>query len=490
MSVLLSVAPATEIVRYPPALAQALARLEPLLTADYGLTRRAVALLLLQGDAEMLELVRRLDPANAAAVAAIVSEAARESEQPLTYAVALARQAATEELLAETVSLPDPSGRSLAETISQLTIRPLTGLPILLAVLYFGLYQFVGQFGAGVLVGLLEDDLFGGLINPWLTAVVEQLVPWPPLQALLVGEYGVLTLAMTYAIALILPIVGTFFLVFSVIEDSGYLPRLALLIDRVFKLIGLNGRAVIPMVLGFGCDTMATIVTRVLETKRERVIATLLMALAIPCSAQLGVVLGLLSFNPGALAIWAAAVGSIFLLVGFLAARVLPGEQPSFYMELPPLRLPQPANVLAKTYARMEWYFLEVLPIFVFASVLIWLGQLTGLFDLFIAAVQPAMLALGLPQEAAVVFLFGFFRRDYGAAGLYDLADKGLLTGVQVVVAAVTLTLFVPCVAQFSVMIKERGLRTALAIFAFIVPFAFAVGVGLNALLTALGVTL
>ncbi len=490
MSALLQVAPPNEVLRYPPAAAQALARLEQLLTADYGLAHRAVALLLLQGDTEMLDRVRRLDAANAAEVTAIVRKAARESEQPLAYVVAMARQAATEDLLAEAVSFPDGNHVSFAETISRLTIRPLTGIPILLAVLYFGLYQFVGQFGAGVLVGILEDGLFGGIINPWLTAQIEQLIPWPALQALLVGEYGVLTLAMTYAIALILPIVGSFFLVFSVIEDSGYLPRLALLIDRLFKLIGLNGRAVIPLVLGFGCDTMATIVTRVLETRRERVIATLLMALAIPCSAQLGVVLGLLSFNPGALAIWAAAVGGIFLLVGFLAARVLPGEQPSFYMELPPLRLPQPANVLAKTYARMEWYFLEVLPIFVVASVLIWLGQLTGVFDVIIAAMQPAMAALGLPQEAAVVFLFGFFRRDYGAAGLYDLADQGVITGVQVVVAAVTLTLFVPCVAQFSVMIKERGLRTALAIFAFIVPFAVAVGVGLNTLLTALGVTL
>ena len=191
----------------------------------------------------------------------------------------------------------------MAEFLSRITINPVTGIPILLAVLYFGLYVFVGQFGAGVLVRLLENDLFGGIINPW-SAAVNNVVPWPALQMLLVGDYGVLTLAFTYAVAFILPIVGTFFIIFSIIEDSGYLPRMALLIDRLFKLIGLNGRAVIPMVLGFGCDTMGTVVTRVLETKRERTIATCLLALAIPCSAQLGVVLGLLSFNPAALAIW------------------------------------------------------------------------------------------------------------------------------------------------------------------------------------------
>ena len=129
------------------------------------------------------------------------------------------------------------------------------------------------------------------------------------------NQYGVITLGVRYAIAIILPIVGTFFLAFSVIEDSGYLPRLAMLIDRVFKKIGLNGRAVIPMVLGFGCDTMATIVTRTLETRRERVLSTILLSLAIPCSAQLGVMLGMLSGRNDLLLIWAAIMTGIFLLV-------------------------------------------------------------------------------------------------------------------------------------------------------------------------------
>ncbi|GFP26308.1 ferrous iron transport protein B, partial [Candidatus Hakubella thermalkaliphila] len=117
-------------------------------------------------------------------------------------------------------------------------------------------------------------------------------------------DYGIITLGIRYAVAIILPIVATFFIAFSIIEDTGYLPRLAMLIDRAFKKIGLNGRAVIPIVLGFGCDTMATMVTRTLETKRERIIASILLALAIPCSAQLGVILALLAGNTKALWIW------------------------------------------------------------------------------------------------------------------------------------------------------------------------------------------
>ncbi|MCL5111014.1 MAG: ferrous iron transporter B [Chloroflexi bacterium] len=490
MSVALASPAQTEGPDYGSEVEAAINRLSEHLQAEYGLAPRAVALLLLQGDAEILDKVRRLDPAGAENVATIVHQIQSTSPEPLSYTVALSRQAAAAGILASCVTYPARQRRDFGELLGRLAIHPLTGYPLMLAVLYFGLYKFVGQFGAGTLVGLLEKDLFGTVINPWLVRLVDAYVPWPALQALLVGEYGIITLALTYAIALILPIVGTFFLVFSLIEDSGYLPRLALLVDRACKAIGLNGRAVIPLVLGFGCDTMATVVTRVLETKRERVIATLLMALAIPCSAQLGVVLGLLSFNPAALAIWGGVVGATFALVGFLAAHALPGEKPSFYMELPPLRWPQPRNVLLKTYARMEWYFLEVLPVFVVASVLIWVGQLTGVFDLLVGALQPLMRLLGLPQQAAVVFLFGFFRRDYGAAGLYELAQNGALNGAQLVVAAVTLTLFLPCIAQFSVMAKERGLKTALAIAAFIFPFSFAVGFAVKVALAALGVSL
>jgi ferrous iron transport protein B len=235
---------------------------------------------------------------------------------------------------------------------------------------------------------------------------------------------------------------------------------------------------------------MATLVSRTLETNRERVIATLLLALAIPCSAQLGVILGLLSAKPFALAVWAGFVILVFLLVGYLAAKILPGERPAFYMELPPLRLPRIVNILEKTLSRMQWYFLEIIPFFILASVLIWAGKITGIFDAFIQVSTPLMAALGLPPQAAEVFLFGFFRRDYGAAGLYDLQKFGALSGVQIVVAAVTLTLFVPCIAQFAIMIKERGWKTALAIAGFIFPFAFLCGIVLNFILTLLGATL
>jgi ferrous iron transport protein B len=370
------------------------------------------------------------------------------------------------------------------EVISRHRIRRGYGLFILFQVLYLGLYQFVGLFGAGSLVDFIESSIFETHINPFVTTVVETVLPWTILQTLFIGEYGIFTLGVRYAVALILPIVGTFFITFSVLEDTGYFPRLAMLTDRSFKRIGLSGRAVIPMVLGLGCDTMATMVTRILETKRERLISSLLLALAIPCSAQLGVILALLSSSPGGVLLWAGIVIGELLLIGYMAARVLPGETPSFYMELPPLRKPRLSNVLVKTYSRMQWYLIEVLPLFIIASALIWVGTITGLFQVIIGGLTPIIRLLGLPDQAAVAFLFGFFRRDYGAAGLFDMQKAGVLNGTQMVVAAVTLTLFLPCIAQFLIMKRERGLRATLAITGFVTMVAFATGWILNTVLT------
>ncbi len=305
---------------------------------------------------------------------------------------------------------------------------------------------------------------------------------------LFAGEYGIITLGVRYSFAIILPIVSTFFIAFSIIEDTGYLPRLAMLIDRIFKKIGLSGRSVIPLTLGFGCDTMATIVTRTLETTKERIIATFLLALAIPCSAQLGVLLGLMGGKPVMLCIWVSTVSLVFIITGFLGKLLIKGEETSFFMELPPLRLPSFMNVFTKTYTRMIWYLKEVIPIFLLASVIIWFGRLTGIFDFLVRVMNYPVRWAGMPEGASPAFLYGFFRRDFGAAGLFDLAKEGILSGNALLVAAVVLTLFVPCVAQFAVTWKERGKGMAIGMAVFIFPFAFFVGFLLNFILNILGV--
>lgn len=462
--------------------------IEALLGKEYALSKRSIALLLLQEDADITEKVRADMGGDFKAVESIVENVRNHYGKSLNYVVSVNRQNTAEAIIARNIKKSGKEANSISEVLSRLTMNPVTGVPILLLVLYFGLYKFVGGFGAGTIVDFLENGIFIKYVNPWVDSTVSELVPWRWLQELLGMDYGIITLGLRYAVAIILPIVGAFFLVFSIIEDSGYLPRLAMLVDRIFKKIGLNGRAVIPMVLGFGCDTMATMVSRTLETKRERVIATFLLSLAIPCSAQLGVILALLSGLPVAMAVWVAFMALVFMLIGWLTSRVMPGEKPMFYMEVPPLRLPRLSNILIKTYTRLQWYFVEILPVFIAASVLIWFGNLTGLFSMLVDLMKPVVNWIGLPDEASKTFLYGFLRRDYGAAGLYDLQKAGALTPRQLTVAAVTLTLFLPCVAQLTMNIKERGLKTALGMAAFIFPFAFLCGYVLNLILAATGV--
>ncbi|AJE02925.1 ferrous iron transport protein B [Geobacter pickeringii] len=459
-----------------------------LLHGEYTLAKKALALLLLQRDDEIARLVKAQEGERAPLIAERVKEKVFERRESFHLDLSLERKQVVKGLVDGVVQVPAKRRVTFGERLSSWSVNPITGVPLLLVVLYYGLYEFVGVFGAGTLVDFLEGKLFEELFNPWISKLVKGLIPWEVIQELFVGEYGVITLGLRYAVGIILPIVATFFLFFSILEDSGYFPRLALLVDRLFKKIGLTGRAVIPMVLGFGCDTMATMVTRTLETVRERIIATVLLALAIPCSAQLGVIMALLSKAPGALALWSVCLLVIFLVIGLLAARIMPGETPMFYMELPPMRLPQLSNVMTKTYTRMQWYFLEILPLFIFASVMLWLGKITKFFDTLVAWMEPVMTSIGLPKESAVAFIFGFFRRDYGAAGLYDLQTKGLMNPRQLVVAAVTLTLFVPCVAQFLMMKKERGLKTATIIAIFISVAAFGSGWLLNRLILVTGI--
>jgi ferrous iron transport protein B len=309
---------------------------------------------------------------------------------------------------------------------------------------------------------------------------------------LLVGEYGLITVAMTYAIAIILPITITFFIAFAILEDSGYLPRLAIMSNRAFNLIGLNGKAVLPMVLGLGCGTMAVMTSRILETKRDRIIITFLLALAIPCSAQLGVILGILgSLSITAAIVWTLSIVLVLLVSGFLASLLVPGKKTEFFLEIPPIRMPNAMNIIIKTIGRVEWYLKEAVPLFILGTFILFLLHKLNMLTLLEEFASPVVVnLLGLPQQTTASFILGFLRRDYGAAGLFDMAQHGMLTPVQSLVSLVTITLFIPCLANFFMIIKERGVRTALWIIGIVFPVAFIYGGLLNWILRSLNIPL
>lgn len=462
-------------LEYPAEIEAALDVMAPLLPAD-ALAPRALGLLFLAGDGELEAWLSERIGAEQVELLRAQRDALQQSfVEPLSAVLQQTRMAFADRVANRVIRAAAQGGTGLAQRLGYLAVHPLWGWPMLLSVLY-AIYWFVGEFGAGVLVGLLEEGVFGGWINPWFQGVVESYVPWPWLHDLLVGEYGLWTMGMTYALALILPIVTTFFIAFGVLEDSGYFARLTVLSNRSFKALGLNGRAVLPMVLGLGCVTMATLTTRILQTPRERLIVTFLLALAIPCSAQLGVVMGILAgISFTATLIWFCTVLVVLVTVGWLANRLMPGKRIPLMTELPPLRLPVPGNVLTKTWARLKWYLEEVIPLFLIGAFLLFVLDRLGVLPWLMQAAEPVVTGwLGLPKEATAAFLMGFLRRDFGATGLFAMGAA--LTAQQMVVGIVTLTLFVPCFASLLMIVKEHGLRRAALMLALIMPLAFFLG--------------
>jgi ferrous iron transport protein B len=446
--------------------------------------------MLLSGDESLAEwLHANLSEGGILHIEKIRQEIQNRFADPIGYLINQAWLRKADELLLQVLEMGREAPKTLATFLGSLAIHPVWGIPILLFVLWVT-YEFVGVFGAQTSVNFLEKTVFGRWLLPLITAQVQHLIPIPILQEFLVGPYGVFTMALTYAIAIILPIVGYFFVVFGLMEDSGYLPRLAVMTNQIFKKMGLNGKAVLPMVLGLGCDTMATMTTRILDTEKDRTIVTLLLALAVPCSAQLGVILGMFAGLPALyLFIWIFLIAGILVVVGYLASRVIPGESSDFILEIPPLRVPQLSNVLVKTLARIEWYLKEAVPLFILGTTILFILHQTNVLTLLEKLASPLIVHfLGLPAKVTEAFIIGFLRRDYGAAGLFVLAKEGKLGPHQILVGLVTLTLFIPCIAQFFMMIKERGLRTALWISAVIIPIAFGVGGALNFMLEWIGI--
>jgi ferrous iron transport protein B len=364
--------------------------------------------------------------------------------------------------------------------LGKLTTHQILGVVFLAEVLYV-MYKFVGVFGAGTLVDLIETNIFGKWVVPYVTIGLDKIVPVAFVHDLFVGEYGLISMGLTYSI-----------FAFGILEDSGYLPRLSVIADRGMRRIGLNGKAVLPMVLGLGCDTMATLTTRILDSKKERIIATLLLALGVPCSAQLGVIMAMAAGSSVACMFTVFFVIVLQLvLVGTLSNRLIRGRTSDFIVELPPLRVPQLGNIMMKTRHRIEWFLKEAVPLFLIGTLVLFILQKLGALTTMERLAKPVIAGmLDLPGESTVAFIVGFFRRDYGAAGLFDLFSDGLLNHNQVAVSMVVITLFVPCIANFLVMIKERGLMIALAMVAFILPYAILVGTVLNLFLNLTGIRL
>lgn len=447
--------------------------------------KRGLALMLMSGDETLRGWLHAQISELAIQKIGKICERLQQDHAPsLGFFINEKRMKAADSLLEGLYRREYPGDNRWMAVASRYTTHPVWGIPILLGVLYL-LYKFVADLGAGRGVDFMQNIIFGRGINPAAIWMVQNLAPPGFWQELLVGPYGLVTMGLTYALAIVLPIVGTFFFAFGLLEDSGYLPRLAIMADRFFKTMGLNGKAALPMVLGLGCDTMATLTTRILETPKERILVTLLLALGVPCSAQVGVMMGMFAgLSIKAVILWGLVVLGSMVIVGFLASKLIPGEKADFILEIPPLRIPTWSNILIKTIARVEWFLKEAVPLFLLGTLCLFIFDRLGLLIALQRLAEPVVVRfLNLPVKTTEAFLLGFLRRDYGAAGLFMMAKAGELDPNQIVVSLVTLTLFVPCLANFFMIIKERGLGQALLMAGFIFPFAFFIGGMLNYLL-------
>lgn len=380
-------------------------------------------------------------------------------------------------------------GLNLSTQIGKLLLNPYWGTIAAIAILFM-LYEIIGVYIAGNLVNFLENSILLKYYSPWITDIVTKFVHINALKSILAGEFGLLTMTVQYILGVLLPLVVGFNLFMATLEDSGYLPRLAVLTDRFLTKIGLNGRAVIPIILGFGCITMATITTRILGSKRERTIATSILALAIPCSAQLGIIVGLLSVA-GGLKAWVIYLATIFIiltLLGTILNKMLPGKSSYLFIDLPPMRLPIIQNIISKTVSKTKHFLEEAVPLFLLGSFMITILRLTGGLTSFQKMLEPITVKLlNLPPEVANIFIMGIIRRDFGAAGLANMAGlcghAAIINHTQILVSLVVITLFVPCIATIVIMFKERGAKEASLIWFGSWVLAFISGGILSAIL-------
>ena len=451
--------------------------------------KRFASVAIISGDKEIFRLID-LDSKVIRQIENKVKALKKEYSRPLKLVIQASREKRSKVLSDKVVALQGfVLKRRWQESLSRFALNPITAIPMAALLIYI-MYKFVGEFAAGTVVDFLEETVFGKHLIPWVSSVLSliKLPSWA--NDFLLGEYGVVSMAVTYSLAIIFPIVTAFFIFFGFLEDSGYLPMLCTLLDRLFHPIGLNGRAVLPFVLGLGCGTMATLTTRTLDTKKERIIATFILALAIPCSAQLGVIMGMLGgISAKATLIWLSVIILSGFSIGFITSRVVAGRRSVLIQEIPPIRMPQFSNILLKTWIRLKWYLREAVPLFIFGTMTLFILDKIKLLSQIERFASPFVTGvLNLPQKATDAFLIGFLRRDYGAAGLYMLRKSGQLDDIQVVVSLVVITLFVPCIAQFFVTIRERGAKVAAVILSSTFIFAFLIGGALNFILRSLNV--
>ncbi len=358
----------------------------------------------------------------------------------------------------------EPRHHTFLELLEEYTIKPLTGIPFMFLVLYltFKVIRFIGEG----LIGYVTEPFFINFYRPLLVKLSEFLGSGGIIHDILVGQlvegsinleqsFGLLSTAVYIPFAAVLPYIISFYLVLGILEDSGYLPRLAVLVDNIMHKVGLHGFSIIPMILGLGCNVPAALSVRSLESRREKFIASTLMAISIPCMAQIAMIFGLLGPFGGKYVIYVfAMLVFVWIIVGLILNKLLPGYSNDLLLEVPSFRLPDPLTILKKLWMRIVSFLKEAIPFMLLGVIIVNFLYTLGIFEVMANGLGPIIKnVFGLPQEAISALLMGFLRKDL-AMGM--LAPLGL-SAKQLVVASTILAVYFPCIATFVVLVRELG---------------------------------
>ncbi len=389
--------------------------------------------------------------------------------------------------IVESVQRLEHRHHTLREMIEDASVRPLAGFFIAACVLYgsFKIVRFIGES----IINKITDPFFLGIYQPILEKLTSSLDKKGFLFHLLIGDLvggkidfkqslGVLTTAPYIEFGMVLPYVISFYLVLSALEDIGYLPRLAILLDNLLHRIGLHGFAVIPVLLGFGCNVPGILATRALESKRERFIASTIISIGIPCVPLQAMIFGLLgAFGGFYVAGVYLTLFVIILILGIALNRIVPGYSPEFLLEIPPYRFPPIGALIKKLYLRVRGFLIEAVPVVLGGVLLVNVLLYFKLLDLVTAISAPVIQGLfGLPKEAVVALVIGFIRKDVAVGMLMPLG----LSAKQLFIGTTLLAISFPCIATFIVIWKELGIKDLAKATLIMMLISLIVGTALN----------
>lgn len=366
---------------------------------------------------------------------------------------------------------------SIWRAIERAALHPVGAWLFLLAAIS-AVFFSVSELGANIIAGGLDGYLITPFLD-WLASLLGKGL----LAEVLIGDFGILSLGVFNALGTVLPILGVFYLLYGFMEDIGYFPLLSVQFDRMLRVVGLNGTAVLPVTLGFGCNAMAVMSARCLKNERERFIAAFLISLGVPCAVQLGVMVAILATVPvAAMAALLLTIGVVQVGVGVALAKFLPQQQQGdFLVELPPLRQPRWRNIFSKTYRRLREFIVEAVPLFVASAGLLLILKFTGILEWIRDLLAPMVVSgLGLPRDFADMLLITLARREIGAVMLKDAVDKGSYDLRQVFVSLLVMTLFVPCLTTSLAVGRMIGWRKSLVIFFAVCTIAMMMGTAAN----------